>query len=126
MGDRFRKQQIKNFQKGRDRAFREAGVPRLFERPESVKTIFTIQPVPGETCHEGERLLALVDTGGGAVQVVRGYQKVGVVDGDGGELLKTAIANPQGPGLAELRIIDVSVLSGAAKAEVVNANAINQ
>lgn len=121
MGDRFRKQQIKNFQKGRDRAFEEAGRPRLFERPELVKTIFTVQPLPGEECQIGEQLLALMDDSNGPVQVVRGYQKVGVVEADGGDLLRTAISNPQGPNVAELRIIGVSVLSGAAKAEIVNA-----
>jgi hypothetical protein len=54
--------------------------------------------------------------------VVRGYQKVGIIEGDGGDLLKTAVSNPQGPNVVELRIIDVSVLSGAAKAEVVQAS----
>jgi hypothetical protein len=121
MGDKFRKQQNKNFAKGRDRAFEEAGKPRLFDRPESVKTIFTVTPLPGQECRVGEQLLALMADASGPVQVVRGFERIGVVEGDGGDVLRTAISNPRGPNVAELRIIGVSVISGTAKAEVVNA-----
>src|ERR1700722_413013 len=120
MGDRFRKQQIKNFQKGRDRAIEEAAKPKLFERPEAFKTIFTVQPIPGEECRVGEQLRVLMDDPDGPVHVVRGYQKIGLIEGDAGTELRIAASNPQGPNVAELKIIRVSALEGDAQAEVVN------
>ena len=119
MGDLFRKQQAKNFKKGRDRAMEEVERPRLFERPELVRTIFTLLPADGVALSEGERLLALTEDRASPVFAVRGHEKVGVVDGEGAEVLRQAIASPEGPGIAELRVTSVSELSGTASAELV-------
>jgi hypothetical protein len=120
MGDRFKRQQAKNFQKGRDRAREEAGRPKLFERSEVVRTVFTLVPINGKVApREGEHLLALTEETGGPVFAVRGHEKICVVEGDGAEALRQEVTASDGPRIAELLITSVSELSGAASAEVV-------
>ena len=119
MGDLFRKQQAKNFQKGRDRALEEAGRPRLFQRPDIVRTVFTIQPLDGVALIAGERLFALTEDSAGPVFAVRDHQKVGILDGDGALILREALIASEGPGIAVLQITTVFELSGSASAEVV-------
>jgi hypothetical protein len=120
MGDRFKRQQAKNFEKGRDRALEEAGRPKLFQRSEVVRTIYTLLPIDGNTgLKEGDHLLALTEESGGPVFAVRGHEKVGVVEGDGAEALRQAVTASNGPRIAELLVTSVSELSGAASAEVV-------
>jgi len=119
MGDMFRKQQAKNFRKKRDRAMEEAGRPRLFSRPEVIRTVFTLIPKDGVALHDNERCFALTEDSAGPVYAVRGHEKIAIVDGDGAEVLRQAIASPDGPGIAELRITSVSEISGTASAELV-------
>ena len=119
MGDRFRKQQIKNFQKGREIAYREASEPRLIDRPEVSKIVYHVQTDDGNDCVIGENVRALVPDPAGPVVVVRDYVRIGIIDGEGGEVLKKALADPSGPSIGELRILAVEGISGEAQAEMV-------
>ena len=120
MGDLFKKQQAKNFQRGRDRAMLEAAMPRLFDRPDYFRTKLTVHPLNGDKYTVGEQVLALIDDANGPVKVVRGYQKIGTIEGDGADILKQAILKPDGPHTARLRVMEVSEISGTANAEIVS------
>jgi hypothetical protein len=122
MGDRFRKQQIKNFQKGREIAYQVASEPRLIDRPEVTKIIYHVQTDDGKDCVPGENVRALLPDPTGPVVVVRDYVRIGIIDGEGGEILKKALAEPSGPSIGELRILAVEGISGEARAEMVGSH----
>lgn len=118
MGDLFRKQQVKNFKKGRDLALEELAKPRLIERPDVVHRIFTIEPLDGANCNIGELLLALTENADGPIFAVRGYEKVGVIGGEGATILRQVMTTGNQPYVAQIRITNVSDLSGCADSEL--------
>src|SRR5687767_515387 len=107
MGDRFRKAQIANQKRGREKAEREAREPRLIERPEVTKTIYHIQPDDGQDFVVGETIRVLLHDPNGPVVAARQNERVGTIEGDGGDGLKPALADPSGPGMADLRIVSI-------------------
>ena len=119
MGDRFRKAQIKNQQRGRERAAREAREPRLIERPEVTKTVYHVQPDDGKEFVVNETLRILLPDPNGPVVAVRDNERIGVVGGEGGNVLKPALADPTGPGIGEIRILGIEDITHEATAEMV-------
>lgn len=119
MGDRFRKAQIENQKRGRAKADREAREPRLIERPEVTKTIYHIQPDDGKEFVVGETVRVLLPDANGPVVAARQHERIGVVEGDGGNGLKPALADPNGPGIADLRIVSIESITHEAVAEMI-------
>jgi hypothetical protein len=119
MGDRFRRAQIENQKRGRERAAREAQEPRLIERPDVTKTIYHIQPDDGREFKVGEKVFISLPDVNGPVVAARENERIGVIEGEGGNCLKPALADPSGPGIAELRIVAVEDISLEAIAEII-------
>lgn len=119
MGDRFRRAQIENQKRGRERALREASELRLIERPEVTKTVFHIQPDDGQQFNVGEKIFVSLPDVNGSVIAARENERIGVIEGDGGIVLKPALADPNGPGIAELRIVGIEDISLEAIAEMI-------
>jgi hypothetical protein len=119
MGDRFRRAQIENQKRGRERAAREAREPRLIERPDVTTMIYHIQPDDGQRFNVGETVRVLLPDVKGPVVAARENERVGVIEGDGGDGLRPALADPNGPGIAELRIVGVETISLEAIAEMI-------
>jgi len=119
MGDRFRRAQIENQQRGRDRAAREAQELRLIERPEENKIIYHVQPDDGHQFKVGDVIRVHIPDVNGPVVAARENERIGVIDGADANGLKPLLANPNGPGIAELRIVGVEEISFEALAEVI-------
>ncbi len=120
MGDNFLKRQARNFRKGRDRAKAEQRQRVLFNRPEVLDTIYTAQPERNCRFQSGETLLAVVSEDGQRIVLARGHERTGHVEGDGAQSLAQALIEGGGGGVTEVRITEVSGLSGSAKAVIVN------
>ncbi|MBI3468895.1 MAG: hypothetical protein HY000_38310 [Planctomycetes bacterium] len=118
MGDNFLKRQVRNFQKGRDLATAEMSEPTLFTRPEVVNTVYTARP--GENCQfsNGEILFVVASENGRSAVLARGHQSVGQIEGDGAKALLAALNDTGAAGVAQVRITEVSGLSGVAKAVI--------
>lgn len=118
MGDNFLLRQIGNFRKRRNLAMADMVKPVLYERPQSISTVFTVKPLAEERCENGEALLVLPDNSEERVAVVRGHRKIGYVDGDGGKILRDTLTAPNSAGMTAIRVLNVSTLSGMAKVQV--------
>ena len=116
MGDNFLEGQTKNARKRRDRAMAEVQHPTLLDRPEIVRTVYTVRPVDGEQLEGGETLLVVRTGVNQHLDVLRGYLKVGTIDGDAAKALGEALS--QTSGAAKIRISRVSSLSGIGQAEI--------
>ena len=118
MGDPYRKQQVKNAQKRREIATREASEPRL-----PVSTAFrdmklALIPDEGTQYASGERLAIMADES--SIKVVRhGYEHVGHIDGEVASKLRELFAADGGTNVIEVQITDVAEISGVAYAEVI-------
>ena len=118
MGDNFLRRQIKNFEKGRDRAIAESKQPTLYIRPEVVKTVYSIKPVAGERFTKGETLYVVAGDNGDQLAVARGHKRVGIIDGDGAKELRAALNEASSTRVARLCVDDTLGLSGVARARV--------
>ena len=118
MGDNFLRQQVKNFKRGRDLAMQECASPTLFERPDVVRTLFTVTPCNGLPFEVGESLLAVAANGSHKIAVMRGYERVGAIEGDSARALLEADCDLPSLGVAEVRVVEISGLSGIAKVEI--------
>lgn len=119
MGDNFLKRQVRNFQKGRDRAAVEMNRPKLFERPDLIQTTYTLKPVDGHTLEPGETLLAVAPKTGDHIDLARGNRRVARSDGDAAKVLRDALREAGQPGVVQVRVSEVMALSGVAKARIV-------
>lgn len=118
MGDNFLKGQARNFTKGRDLANAESKEPTLFPRPEFVNVVYTAFPGPGCNFSDGETLFVIASEDGESAVLARGHQSVGRIEGDGAKSLLAALNEPGAAGIAQLRIGEVSGVTGAAKAVI--------
>jgi hypothetical protein len=119
MGDRYRKAQLENVRRGREKALRQAAEPRLFCRPEVTRTLYGFQPDKQGTCQVGDPLTVMVMTEAGPVLVCRGTDRIGVLEGDCATALRQGLVDPGGPGIGTLRVSDVCDLTGQVTAEMV-------
>ena len=119
MGDNFLKRQARNFKKGRELATAKLNEPTLFTRPEVLNTVYTASP--GDDCKfdSGETLFVIASEDGQRAVLARGHKTVGCIEGDGAKSLLAALNRPGDAGAAQVRITEVSGLSGIAKAVVV-------
>lgn len=119
MGDNFLKRQTENFKKGRDLAIDELSRPTLWNQPEFVQTIFTA--FPGENCQleSGEILTVYPSDDGATATLARGHRSVGHIGGDGGKSLLGALNQTGTGGMAQIKVTEVSGLSGVGKAVIV-------
>jgi hypothetical protein len=117
MGDRWRKAQVGNFRKRCDLAMREVSERHLIIRPDVMTTIFTLKPDVNRGYVVGENVLAMM-ADDRSVAIVRGHERIGTVDGDGADKLRDVLSAIEGPGVAQLRVLDVGALSGVATAAV--------
>ena len=118
MGDNFLKRQVRNFKKGRDLATAEMSLPTLFDRPEVVSTVYTASPAANCQFDGGETLLAVAAEDGQSAVLARGFKNVGRIDGDAAKSLLSALCEPGSGGVVQVRITEVSGLSGVAKAVI--------
>lgn len=51
--------------------------------------------------------------------VARDFKKVGIIDGEGGNVLRKALIEPSSPSIAELRVLSICEITGEATAEIV-------
>lgn len=116
MGDNFLKRQARNFKKGRDLATAELSEPTLFPRSEVLSTVYTARPSENCQFSNGETLYVVASNDGQSAVLARGHQTVGRIDGDGAKNLLAALNESAATGIAEVRITEVSGLSGIAKA----------
>lgn len=112
MGENVRKGQVKQFEKGRDRALREMSTPILFARPDIVTKTYVAQPVDGCRVHAGDVLLSHPSTDGAHVNLANGDRVVAVIGGDGAKELIGILREPGSPGAASMQVLDVSEISG--------------
>lgn len=121
MGDPYRKQQVKNAQKRREIAIREASQPRLPVRASFAETKVALMPEPGTQYSPGEQLAIMADHD--CMRVVRdGYEHVGRVEGELAARLRDFFATDGGTNVIQVKVTDVAALSGVAHAEVVQPN----
>jgi len=118
MGDQFRKQQIGNVKKGRDKAQKEADAPTLGFRQDHNKTIYQVQIDQGRELVVGEKLHVHLPELNGPVVVARAYERIGFIDGEASEVLRKALTDPMSDSIAQLRILSIEEISGDAKAEI--------
>lgn len=118
MGDNFLRQQVKNFKRGRDLAMRESADPVLFERPDVVRTFFTVTLCNGKPFEVGEPLLAVAANGAQRIAVMRGYERVGAINGDSARALLQVDRDLSSMGVTEVRVVETGGLSGVAKVEI--------
>lgn len=116
MGDNFLKQQIRNFERSTDLAVDVLERARLIQRPEVSKTRYKAQPLAGEPFVEGESLYAIVSKDGLRINLSRGHHHVGVVAGQGADVLREQM---RGLGsVLRVRVVSISEVSGWATLEV--------
>jgi hypothetical protein len=115
MGDNLLEGQVKNSRKRRDRAMTEMQLPSLLYRPELVRQVFTVKPVGDEEFREGEILLAVPTDDEPRIGVIREYNRIGIIDGEGAIVLGQALADT---GVAKLKIEKVLTLSGQGQAVI--------
>jgi hypothetical protein len=118
MGDNFLTQQVENSRRGRDRAVAEMERPTLFSRPEIVNTTYPVRPLEGVTLEVGEGVEDFAN-GSGHIDLARCHQQVGRMEGEAASVLRDAMCQDGAGGFVEIRIIDVSPLSGVAQARIV-------
>ena len=118
MGDNYLRQQAANTKVQRDAATAEIEEPQLYERPEIVETIFSIQPDEGKSLQVGEMLL--VQPGSDRTLVAsRGHARVGVVSGEGAAVLYETLAAGGHAIVLMVQVIEVMEVSGVGHARVV-------
>ena len=116
MGDNFLKQQVRNFQKGRDRALDKLSEPTLFSSPETMGTSLPVFEVNGQTISHQDTLLVVPSKTPGRVELVRGSCHVGFADG---EAAKPLLAAAGGVGVY-VRVESRNDLSGVAHVRIVD------
>jgi hypothetical protein len=112
MGENILQEQVKQFQKGRDRSLEQLAEPTLFERAEVVATIFTAQPTDDAPLRAGEVLQGHASADGKTVVLAQGHRSVGVVNGDGAKSLLAGLRAPGCSGMVQVEVTDVSSISG--------------
>jgi len=115
MGDNFLKQQVRNFTKGRDKAYEKLSTPTLFTTPEAVGTTYPVFEVNGHTIASKDVLLAVPSRTPGRVEILRGANHVGYADGQPAEAILAAAA---GVGV-RVRVESKSDLSGVAQVRII-------
>jgi hypothetical protein len=118
MGDNFLLQQVRNFQKGRDRAMDRLGQRSLLDRPELVRAVYPVTEINGYSIRVGDVLLALPSRTEGRVDVALGNRHVGVSEGEAAKALRAALAGPNGLGGTEVEVVSKSDLSGVAQVRI--------
>jgi hypothetical protein len=118
MGDTWKKRQVEFARKRREKAIREASVPRLLDLAKLGKYRFTLKPSAGFEYSKGETLGVMADAV--IVRVVRdGYVVVGQVDGESASTLREYLAGEGRSNVMQLQVVDVAGISGVAYAEAV-------
>ncbi len=118
MGDNFLRQQVENFKRGCDLAMQESASPTLFERPDVVRTLFTVTPLNGKPFEAGESLWAVAGNGSQKIAVMRGHESVGTIDGDAARVLLQADRDLSSFGVTKVQVVKIGELSGVAKVEI--------
>jgi len=118
MGENVMQNQVKQFQKGRDRALTKMATPTLFDRPDIVTTHYTAAPTNGEEIRIGHTLMGHVSADGKRINLADGNRVVATIDGDGAGALIAALREPKSPGVTEMIVEDVSPISGFLKTTV--------
>ena len=118
MGDNFLEDQTEKCQKRRDLAALEVSYPTLFERPEVFRRVYDVKPFERESFSVDETLLAQFAVGQSTVAVMRGCQTIGLVVGEGADILWEGLKKTCGT--ARVRVVDVLPLSGVGKIELIN------
>jgi hypothetical protein len=117
MGDTYKKQQVKNAQKRREIAAREAAEPRLNVNVSKAEMKLVLMPGTDADYTCGERLAVLA--GDNSLKVVRkGFEQIGHVEGEAAENLRNLFAVNGGTNVIQVVVTDVAALSGVANAEI--------
>jgi hypothetical protein len=119
MGDNFLRQQVSNARRRRDRAAGDLQKPSLFDRPELVKTSYTVNPLNEHRFAEGDLLYGVASRKGRHIDVTDGSRKLGCCDGDSAQALRDELSKPGGMIAIRMRVCEVGVLSGAAQVRIV-------
>jgi len=118
MGENVMQGQVKQFQKGRDRALNDMAAPSLFDRPDIVTTTYTASTINGVELQVGHTLVGHISGDGSRINLADGHRVVGVIEGDGASALISALKEPNSPGIANMLIVNVSAISGFIKTTV--------
>ena len=111
MGDNFLKEQIKYFEKGRDRAARNMREPTLYSRPEVYEAVYTAESKGDCRVQKGERLYVATGKKDNCVTVIRGHVPVGSANGEVGKALSGVLNDIDGSGVADIEVTSYSELS---------------
>jgi hypothetical protein len=120
MGENYLHEQVENAKKRRDRTRDDLENPRLLTRPDVVDVVYDVIPAGNGQLVEGETLVAVASRSGVTVDVLRGQNKVGAIEGDGAKKLHTEMAKPEHGGSLPIHISNVSKVSGGADARLIN------
>ena len=118
MGENVMQNQVKQFQKGRDRSLQRMSIPTLFDRPDIIKTTYTAVPTNGTEFKTGQRLMGHVSADGNRINLADGNRVVATIEGDGAKDLLSALREPRSPGVTEMNVENVSPISGFLKTAV--------
>ena len=126
MGEDYLRQQAGNIKKRGDLAVTELGDPLLFQRPEVLNTLYTVEPDQSESLQLGEYLYAVRDSNQRSVAVLRNHKKVAHIGGASAQALMDLLNDQQFGGIVVLRIARVGHLSGIGSAEIVRSVEANE
>jgi hypothetical protein len=115
MGDNFLKQQVRNFEKGRDKALDKLSQPTLYTAPDTVSKSYPVFEVSGQTVTAGDVLLAVPSRTPGRVELARGTSHVGYAEG---ETAAPILAAAGGVGVY-VRVESKNDLSGVAQVQII-------
>lgn len=116
MGDNFLRQQVTNFKKGKDLAFRSLEQTTLPLRPEILEKHYTAKPLANNAFEVGEMLHAFV-ADGEVIELVRTCRAVGVVAGESARVMLECLPEPGVP--LAVCVKAVAQNSGVATVEIV-------
>lgn len=115
MGENILQNQVKNFKKGVDRSIKLLSTPTLFDHEDVVRTTYTAAPLNGSEVEPGAVLLGHIGVDGQSVNLAKGHQIVATIKGDGARSLVDAMQERGSAGIASMRVIDRSTISGFLK-----------
>jgi len=118
MGENYLRQQAGNFRKRSDLALAEADAPMLFERPEILVTLYTVEPNAGEAIEVGEQLYVVLDLDQPRLPVCRNHEKIAHLGISSEAALRQALDAEYGSGVVPIRVVEVAPVSGVGKAAI--------
>lgn len=118
MGENYLRQQAGNFRKRGDLALADADAPMLFERPEILVSLYTVEPNEGEAIAVGEQLYVVLDLDQPRLAVCRNHERIARLSVSSEAALRQALGAKCGAGVVPIQVLEVAPVSGVGKAAI--------